>query len=185
MSIQMRGGNQLIDAVKSLQKGGIRQDMIIADLGCGTTGHFVFPAAHLVGPQGKIYAVDILTSVLESIESRRKIEGVNNVETLRADLEKAGTLKITNQSVDLAILTNILSQVQSKDVLLNETARITKTSGTLLITDWKTTQIPFGPPTEKRLNPTQVKQLAQNAGFEFVEEFEPGPYHFGMVFLKK
>lgn len=185
MSIQLRGGNQLLDAVNMLEQGGIKQGYIVADLGCGTSGHFVFPAAHLVGPKGKVYAADILKVVLNAVESRAKLEGVDNVETVWADLERSGGLRIPVSSVDLTLLLNILWLVKEKETLFREAARITKTNGTLVISDWKSGHSPLGPPPEKRLDRENVKLLAKNAGFEFVREFEAGKYHFGMVFRKQ
>ena len=37
-------GTHLIDPYALLLKGGITEGMHIADLGCGRTGHVVFPA---------------------------------------------------------------------------------------------------------------------------------------------
>lgn len=185
MSIQIRGGNQLIDAVKLLEEGGITEGQTVADLGCGTSGHFVFPAAHLTGPKGKVYAVDLLKSVLDAIESRVKLEGVDNVETVWADLERAGGLKIPDSSVDLCLILNTLAQVRDKETLAREAARVTRAGGTLVIADWKMTSSPFGPPTAKRIDHARAKDIAQAAGFEFVREFNAGPYHFGLVFRRK
>ena len=184
MSIQLRGGNQLIDAIKVLQAGNIKQGETVADLGCGTTGHFVFPAAHLVGPTGKVYAVDLQKSVLAAIQSREKLEGLDNVDTVWDDLEKAGRLKLPDGSVDLTLLLNILAQVQDKATVLREAARITKSRGQLIISDWKLTASPLGPPPANRLDPQTAKQLALSAGWELTAEFEPGPYHYGLVFRK-
>ncbi|MBI2552022.1 class I SAM-dependent methyltransferase [Candidatus Uhrbacteria bacterium] len=185
MSIRFHGGNELIDAVKLLTRAGIKQGDIVAELACGTSGHFVFPAAHLTGPTGRVYAVDILKSVLEAIRSRAKLEGVDNVETVWADLEKPGALKITDGSADLTVLVNDLSQIPARAAVLREAARITKSGGTLLVGDWKQTASPLGPPPERRIAPATARQLAQEAGFEYREEFEAGPYHFGIVFEKK
>ncbi|OGL65058.1 hypothetical protein A3F52_03825 [Candidatus Uhrbacteria bacterium RIFCSPHIGHO2_12_FULL_47_11] len=185
MSLQMRGGNELIDPVKLLEHGGIRQGYVVADLGCGTVGHFVFPAAHMVGPQGKVYAVDILKSVLSAIESRRKLEGLDNVEAVWADLEQPGALKIQDGSVDLTLLVNDLSQIPKRDVVLREATRITKTGGTFIVADWKLSASPLGPPPQKRLSPAEAKQLAQAAGFEYAGEFSAGPYHYGLIFRRK
>ena len=183
--MNFHGGNELIDARKLLTRAGIKQGDIVAELACGATGHFVFPAAHMVGSTGRVYAVDILKPVLEAILSRAKLEGVDNVETVWTDLEKPGAMKIADGSADLTLLINDLSQIPARATVLSEAARITKSGGTLLVGDWKQTASPFGPPTERRLNPAIVRQLSQEAGFEYSEEFEAGPYHFGLIFRKK
>lgn len=185
MALKFRGGNELIDPVKLLETGGIQQGYTVADLGCGASGHFVFPAAHLVGSKGQVYAVDILKSVLSAIESRGKLEGVDNVEGVWADLEKPGSTKITDGSVDLTLLVNTLSQIPAKETVVREAARITKSGGTLIVGDWKRTASPLGPPPERRLDPAMAKQLVGVGGFELIKEFEAGPYHYGLVFRKR
>lgn len=183
--MQLRGGTQLIDSVALLTRARIKQGDVVAEFGCGTSGHLVFPAAHLVGSKGRVYAIDILKSALGAIESRGKLEGVDNVETVWADLERAGGLKLPEQSVDLVILLHIVGQVKEKETMLKEALRILKPGGTLLIADWKMTSTPLGPPPQKRLDPAIAKQLALSAGFELKEEFEAGKYHYGLVYKKK
>ncbi|MBI4994726.1 class I SAM-dependent methyltransferase [Candidatus Peregrinibacteria bacterium] len=184
MAIKISGGNELINPVKLLEQSGIKGGMTVADLGCGAAGHFVLPAAHLVGDSGLVYAVDILPSVLQSVESRAKVEGVGNIKIVWADLEKVGGMKIENGSVDLAILVNDLFQIKDKQTVIKEAARILKSGGGLVVGEWKTIGTPIGPPVNARLDSAQVKSMIQSAGFEFVHEFEAGPYHYGLVFKK-
>ena len=70
----MPTGRELIDPFKVLEAAGIRADMTVADFGCGTLGHYVFPAAQMVGTHGKVYAIDILKSVLDGVNSKKKME---------------------------------------------------------------------------------------------------------------
>lgn len=185
MSLQLRGGNELIDPVKLLEHGGIKQGDVVADLGCGSAGHFVFPAAHLVGAKGKVYAVDILKSVLGAIQSRERLEGLDNVQEVWADLEKPGATKIAAGSVDLVLLLNTLFQTKDKAAVLAEASRIAKAGGTLVVAEWKSSGAPFGPAVELHIDKNSIRSLAQSAGFELKEEFEAGPYHYGLVLKKR
>lgn len=185
MSIQLRGGNELIDPVKLLERGVIKQGQVVADLGCGSAGHFVFPAAHLVGAQGKVYAVDVLKPVLAAIQSRERLEGLDNVEGVWADLEKPGATKIAAGSVDLVLLLNTLFQTKDKAAVLREAGRIAKAGGTLIIAEWKSSGVPLGPAVELRVDKNTIRTLAPSADFELKEEFEAGPYHYGLVFSKR
>lgn len=184
MSFKMRGGNQLIDAIKVLEKGGIKEGSSIIDLGCGATGHFVFPAAHLTGPKGTVYAVDLLRSVLDSLESRKKMEGLDNVEIVWADLEKPKAVVLPEHSMDLVLIVNTLGQVGEKEILVKEAARLIKSDGTLILADWKMSYSPLGPPVDKRFSPDDANQLAVKEGFQLNGKFDPGPYHWGMIFKK-
>lgn len=183
--MQLHGGNELIDALKLLQRAQIKQGEVVADLGCGAAGHFVFPAAHLVGPQGKVYAVDILPSVLQAIESRGKLEGLTNIETVWSDLDYPQALKIPEHSLDLCLFLNILFQLQKRTAGFEQAARLTKSQGRLLIVDWKLSAAPLGPPAARRVAPEELTRLAQGAGFVLQGmAFAAGPYHYGLLFVK-
>jgi len=165
-------------------KLGIRADMTVVDLGCGTIGHFVFPAAKLVGPNGRVIAVDILKSVLAGVQSRAKIDGVTNMETIWGDCEVPGGTRIPDSTSDLTLVINNMYQSKNRPAFLREAARITKPGGKILIIDWKTVGTPLGPPAEQRVSSETVKNDALNIGLKLVEAYEPGPYHWGLLFTK-
>ena len=41
--VNINGGNILLDVDYILKKAGVGPNKVVADLGCGTSGHFVFP----------------------------------------------------------------------------------------------------------------------------------------------
>lgn len=180
--LKISGGNEMIDPIKLLEQGNIKEGFKVADLGCGSSGHFIFPAAHLVGDKGLVYAVDILKPVLDSVERRARFEGLNNVMAVWGDLERVGGVKIENKSIDIALLVNTLFQVKDKQMAVKETARILKSGGVLIVGEWKTAGTPFGPPVATRVDPANMKNLALGAGLKWKNDFEAGPYHYGMVF---
>src|SRR5262249_4890725 len=59
----------------------IRPGSTVADLGAGS-GYYSFRIAPLVGPAGKVLAVDIEPSMLEVIDARARREGIVNVQTV-------------------------------------------------------------------------------------------------------
>ena len=178
------GGKELIDIPRLLQETDIREKMVIADLGCGRRGSFSLPAAKMVGPKGLIYAVDILKSSLESLKSLARLFGINNIQTVWGDLEVEGGIKIPPGSVDLAFLNNVLFQTKKHNIIFSEAARILKKGGRLLVTEWKKTSIPFGPPPSERVDKEEVKKEAQRAGLSFEKELKAGPYHYSLIFKK-
>lgn len=180
------GGNVLLDPRSILKKADLREGQHIADLGAGTAGHFVIPAARMVGNQGQVYAVDILKSALEGIRSRAKLEGLTNLETIWSDLEVYGGIKIDDNSLDVVFLINILFQTQKHNEVMREAVRLLKPGGMLLVVDWKMTEIPsFGPKVEKRVKSEEIKKIASDLNLELTEEFEAGKFHFVLTFKKK
>ncbi len=174
------GGSELLNPFLILEHAGLREGMSVADLGCGAIGHFVFPAARLVGRSGTVYAVDILKSALSGVESRAKIEGANNVRTVWSDIEVVGATKIPSGSLDVVMLVNNLP----KREMVTEAVRLTKPGGLLLVVDWKLTAAPFGPPSKDRVDKEAVKIMATTERLRLKEEFEAGQYHYGLTFVK-
>lgn len=177
-------GKELIDPFKVLQEAGIRSGMIVADFGCGTLGHYVFPAAQLVGPEGKVYAVDILKSVLGGIESRMKLEGAMNVVTVWGDLERAGGIKLPGGMMDIGLIINNLFLSKQQDAMVKECVRMVKRGGRVVFVDWKTTGSNFGPDHATRVSVEAAKGLALAAGLAIDKDFVPGPYHYGFICTK-
>ena len=177
-------GKALLDPKKILTEAGITAEMNVADLGSGTSGHFVFPAAHMVGDKGKVYAVDILKGALAGVESRARLENVTNVETVWGDLEVAGGARIEESIIDLALLINIAGLAKKSPNVINEARRILKSSGTLLVVDWKPEAPALGPDPASRVSQNEMIQLFTGRGFIVKKSFNAGPNHWGVI-LKK
>ena len=108
MPSKIPGGNELINAKEFLTKVGIEEEMTVADLGCGARGYFSLQAARMVGSRGMVYAVDILPAALKGVEVNAKLLGINNIKTVWSDLEIYEATKIPAESLDFALLINIL-----------------------------------------------------------------------------
>jgi len=182
--LRITGGNALIDANLIVLKANICENMRIADLGCGATGHFVFPIAHVVGKKGKVYAIDILKTVLENVDKRKKQENADNVETIWSDLELFGATKIESNSIDVALLINTLYLSGKRKEIIREAVRLVKKGGIVLVVEWKSIALPLGPSIEHRVREDLLKGVSAKLGLELKEEFDAGPYHYGLTFEK-
>jgi ubiquinone/menaquinone biosynthesis C-methylase UbiE len=156
----------------------------VGDLGCGGAGYFTLPAARLVGPRGKVYGIDILKSALDGVISKAKLENLNNIEAVWSDLERVGAAKIPEETLDYALLVNIMFQARKNESILQEAYRLLKDGGKLLVIDWKVAATPFGPPLDHRLPPELVNTIAQQVGFHIEKQFEAGAYHYGFIFVR-
>jgi ubiquinone/menaquinone biosynthesis C-methylase UbiE len=177
-------GKELIDPFKLLEEAGMRSGMTVADFGCGTIGHYVFPAAKLVGPEGKVYAVDILKSVLNGVESRIKMESANNVTTLWGDLERVNGVNLPDGALDIGLLINNLFMSKQREAMFKECTRMVKHGGKMVVVDWKPTGVSFGPSPAQRLSAEEAGKLAESAGLVLEKMLDPGKYHYGMVYRK-
>jgi len=177
-------GIALIDPNKIFEKVKLSPGMRVADLGCGRTGHFVFPASKVVGEKGIVYAIDIIKNILESIESRKKSEGYENIEVVWSDLERYGLTPIPDKSLDVCFVVNVLYLVKDKDSFLKEAKRLTKEGGHLVLTDWDRKIGPLGPSEDMILKKEDVVAMVKNLGFQFVDSFPASSYHYCLIFKK-
>lgn len=177
-------GRELIDPFKLLETAGIGPGMKVVDCGCGTLGHYVFPAAQLVGAEGRVYAVDILKSVLNDIESRIKMEGLNNIETIWGDLERAGGVRLPDGSLDIVLVINNLSLSRQRPALMKECLRLAKPGGRVVVVDWRLDAPAIGTPLASRLAPEETRKLTEAFGLVLLKPFTPGRFHYGFLFMK-
>lgn len=161
----------------------LREGMSVADFGSGA-GYFTILIAERVGKEGKVYALDILESALESVKARAGAAELENIEVIRTNLEVVGSSGLADQSQDIVLLANILFQSDKKSEILREARRVLKNSGSLIVVDWKKNTGGFGPPDGLRTDTTVMHTLVTKEGFEFERDFNAGQFHFGMILRK-
>jgi len=116
------------DPQKNIQQFGIGEDWQVADFGIGS-GVYTLLAARKVGPDGRVYAIDIQKNLLERIKKEAEEEGLLNVEIIWGDVEKTNGSKLKDGSMNAVIATNILFQAEDKRRVVQEIGRVLKTRG--------------------------------------------------------
>ena len=96
-----------------------------------------------------------------------------------------GATKITENSLDFALLVNTLFQSKKQEEMITEAVRLLKKGGKLLIIDWSDTAPAFAPPEELQVNKKIISDTTLQLDMKLEQEFQAGPYHFGMIFIKK
>lgn len=162
----------------------IRPGMVVADLGCGA-GHFAIAAARIVGETGQVFAIDIQKQAIEAIQSRANLEHLLQVKPVWADLELPEGSRLPQDSVDLAIISNILFQADKKQEVMIEAHRILSPAGHLVVLEWDQTPFPAGPAMDLRVPKRVAITLAERAGLAMEKEFDAGSNHYGLLFKKQ
>lgn len=165
---------------KVLKKLKLKEDMLAADFGCGSGG-WVIPLAKKL-EDGRVFAIDILEEPLSALRSKADIQKLLNIKTILSDVETKEGSKLSNDSCDLVLMTNLLFQVEDKKEVLGEGKRVLKKGGKVLVVDWIENSL-LGP-KEKRVSVKEIKDLAKEIGLTQKEEFEAGGYHYGLIFEK-
>lgn len=172
--------NDFLSPEEVLNQLELKEEMAAADFGSGSGG-WVIPLAKIL-KEGKVYAIDILEEPLSALKGKADLAGASNIETIQADLEKEGELKINGNSLDLILMTNLLFQIEEKEKAFQEAKRILKKEGKVLVVDWKA-KSSLGP-KEGKVPAEDVKKIAKDLGLKFQKEVKAGDYHYGLLFEK-
>jgi len=138
----------------------------VADYGSGG-GYFALHFAKEVGPQGKIYAIDINPAFLSFIRESAASSGLNNIETVPVpDIES----RIPPISLDLIFCRDVYHHLSDRISLFMSLSSYLKPEGRVAIIDW----LPdasrfFGPPAGHRTAPEAIIKEMEAAGFQVLE----------------
>lgn len=167
------------DPAKNLKTFGLKEDDIVVDLGAGTGFYSV--AAGGIASRGKVYAIEIQKDFLGTIKDKVDNARLKNVEIIWGNIEKIGGTKIGDGVASVAIVSDVLFQVEDRETFVREIKRILKAKGRVLFVDWSESSIMNGAnlvPKEKAL------ALFEKSGFVLEREINVGDYHYGMILIK-
>lgn len=172
-----------VDPVQALNGLPIQDGQKAVDFGCGA-GYFSFEFAKRVGPEGQVISLDILPSALEAVASRAKALGLQNLETRRANLERADGAQLLAESMDWVIIKDMLFQNSNKQVILEEALRVLKPLGHAFVMEWKPESLGVGPSKDVRIAPAELQALLTAVGFQIVQELPVGGFHYAFLVKK-
>jgi ubiquinone/menaquinone biosynthesis C-methylase UbiE len=166
---------------ETLVKAGIKPGDVILDIGCGI-GYFAMPAARMVGPKGLVYAVDISGVMLAELRSKTASTGIFNIHTSQTP---HGKLTIPPADYTLALMVNVLHEVEDKKGFMTALAAALKPGTRLAVIEWKKIETTQNPPMKERLSEDEVQVLLKKAGFTEPAAADLTPQHVLYTCLKK
>jgi len=161
----------------------LQSGSIVADIGAGT-GTLSVLAAQAVGEAGRVYAIEVQKGLLERLKSHARAARTHNVEALWGDSERRHGTHLKEGTVDAAIASNILFQVEHRDSFVAEVKRILKPGGRVLLVDWKESFRGMGPHADHVVTEVEARRLFEKGGLTFVKNIDAGAHHYGMIFRK-
>ncbi len=146
---------------ETLVKAGIKPGDIFMDIGCGN-GYFSLPAARMVGPKGRVYALDVSGVMLAEIRSKVASLGIFNIHAHQVTRDK---LKIPEADATMAFISDVLHEVDDKKDFLAAVSAALKPGARLAVIEWIKKETPTGPPLKERLSEDEMQVLLKKAGF--------------------
>lgn len=120
----------LTKLVKALE---IEPGMVVADIGCGS-GRISEMISPLVGPKGKVLAVDIQDEMLSLVRARAKQKNLTNIETVLSTVKSP---KLEPESVDLAFMVDVYHEFNYPYEMTLKLSRALKPGGRLVFVEYR------------------------------------------------
>lgn len=165
--------DQVMDAMH------IADGTIVADLGAGG-GWFTTRLARRVGPNGRVYAVDVQSLMIQAIVRRMQREGLTNVTPVLGHYDDPSLP--ADARLDAVLMVDAFHEVAHPVVLLRNVARTLKPQGRIGIIDYREGEGGPGPGPEERVPPGVVIAQAQAAGLKLVDQHKFLPYQYFLIF---
>jgi len=129
-----RRGREVYDMRYAIvEASGVRQGMAVADIGAGT-GLFSRLFAHRVGPNGKVYAVDISRPFVENIIRTSREQGLDNIEGI---VNNDKDTLLPPASIDLAFMVDTYHHFEYPDSMLQSIQKALKPDAQLIVIDFR------------------------------------------------
>ena len=171
-----------LDPVKVLQEFGVFGTQDVADFGAGA-GHFALEAARRLDG-GRLFVVDIEKDMLSRLVSEARLRNYDHVHSIWGDLAQIGGVPVADKSFDKVIAVSVLFEVDDRDAFAQETKRLVRSGGKVLLIDWKEDSL-FGPHRDSRISEGDALSLFKKHGFEKEKNVDAGDYHYGMILTRK
>ncbi|HZL99062.1 MAG TPA: class I SAM-dependent methyltransferase, partial [Planctomycetota bacterium] len=150
---------------------GLRPGMAVADIGAGT-GLFMGELARSVGPEGRVYAVEIAPAFVEHLRRRAAEAGLEQVEVVQCSERSVG---LPPDSLDAALVCDTYHHFEYPQSTLASLRSALKPGGLLAVVDFE--RLPDSRPwvlEHVRAGSEQVIAEIEAAGFRLVDRPDVG-----------
>ncbi len=153
----------------------------VADIGSGT-GYFTWRLAEKVGPQGKVYAVDVQQSMLDETRKTVEVHKLTNVEYVLATDKSP---RLSERSIDLAFLAYAYHEFAEPQETMLAIRRALKPGGRVMILEYaKESKIAPASPLHK-MSFEEIRREIEPLGFAIDQLLDFLPVQHGVIFAIK
>ncbi|MEP6635025.1 MAG: methyltransferase domain-containing protein [Luteimonas sp.] len=159
----------------------LKPGMNVADIGAGT-GYYERRIAPLVGPMGKVYAVDVqpqMVAMLKKIAARP--EFVNVVPVLGAERDP----HLAPGSIDLAMMVDVYHELAYPSQMLDAIVRALKPGGRVAFVEYRAEDPRVPIKSLHKMSEAQVRREAALHALTWQRTDESLPWQHVVIFVKR
>lgn len=143
----------------------------VADIGAGD-GYFTFRFADVVGPSGKVYAVEVSDKLIESLEEKARGEGYSNVVVVKGEYDDP---LLPDGQMDLVFLCHAYHHIDNRTQYFDRLRKDLNAMGRVGIVDLSPTSLirffaPFGHWTTTAMMRDEMRKAhyKEESSFDFL-----------------
>ena len=155
--------------------------MVVADIGAGT-GYFSRRIAPLVGPNGRVYAVDVQPEMVKMLEALAKGPGLANIEPV---LGSKADVKLPIASVDLAIMVDVYHELEYPKELLASLVQVLKPSGRVMFVEYRAEDPKVPIKSLHKMSEAQIRREAAEHSLVWERTANGLPWQHVVMFRKQ
>jgi ubiquinone/menaquinone biosynthesis C-methylase UbiE len=168
-------------SLRMRQEMKLQPGMTVCDMGCGN-GYHTLPMAEAVGPEGKVYAVDIQPEMLRMLEEKAQAQKLTNITpTLGSETDP----KLPPASCDVILMVDVYHELSHPEAVLTAMKQALKPGGKIILVEFRTEdpEVPIKP--EHKMSKEQIlKEMTAN-GLQPAGSFDELPWQHMMWFQVK
>jgi precorrin-6B methylase 2 len=168
------------EPAKLLKSLKIKPGDVVADIGAGS-GYMTFHLSDLVGPKGKVYAVDIQAEMLRIIRRRMKNRGITNVEPV---LGAVADPKLPVAGVDLILMVDVYHEFEFPYEMTVAMLKALKPGGRLVFVEYRLEDPEVPIKLVHKMSEKQVKKEMEIHPVRWVETIGILPRQHIIIFKK-
>jgi ubiquinone/menaquinone biosynthesis C-methylase UbiE len=153
---------------------------ILIDIGAGT-GFFALIFSRKL-KEGKVYACDISDEMLVWMNDNLPADSKDVVIPVKME---ENSIPLYDGIADLVYMINLHHELEEPLGILEESHRLLKKGGKLMIIDWKKEVTPEGPPLEIRVTEEMIESQMHTKGFSNINRYPVLRYHHFLIGEKK
>lgn len=159
---------------------GVESGQAVCDLGCGN-GFYTMPLAQMVGPEGKVFAVDIQQPMLDLLARNLKANDIENVVPILGTLSDP---KLPAASCDQVLMVDVYHELSHPVTVLSHLREALNPEGQVLLLEFRLEDPKVPIKLVHKMSKAQMILEMSANGFRFKREFNGLPWQHLMAFEK-
>jgi ubiquinone/menaquinone biosynthesis C-methylase UbiE len=156
----------------------LKPGLNVCDLGCGN-GYHTIPIAKAVGPEGKVFGVDIQPEMLDLLKVRALAVEAKNIVYVPGSQQET---KLPDASCDLILMVDVYHELSEPGPMLQSMKKALKPGGQIVLVEFRAEDesVPIRP--EHKMSKAQIMKEMTANGYHLTRSYDKLPWQHMMWF---